>query len=144
MDDFLFVVLCPILSLNVLNVLVPKGLHLMCFYLGLKRAWRLYEGSNFLLILLTARKELLQTLEMCGFKYQEFLLSPTCVSTKIALLLFNCSNCAELKNFWKWSIVLERTVMTRTEDRLLKEKAWVLISHLCTGVIILLLLLFRS
>ncbi|KFO89294.1 tRNA (cytosine(38)-C(5))-methyltransferase, partial [Buceros rhinoceros silvestris] len=27
----------------------------------------------------SARNELLQTLEMCGFKYQEFLLSPTCL-----------------------------------------------------------------
>ncbi|XP_074721339.1 tRNA (cytosine(38)-C(5))-methyltransferase isoform X6 [Strix uralensis] len=30
----------------------------------------------------SARNELLQTLETCGFKYQEFLLSPTCILTR--------------------------------------------------------------
>ncbi|NXT14361.1 TRDMT methyltransferase, partial [Prunella fulvescens] len=38
---------------------------------------RLCEGSNIFLI--PFRNELLQTLATCGFKYQEFLLSPTCL-----------------------------------------------------------------
>ncbi|KAM6339081.1 tRNA (cytosine(38)-C(5))-methyltransferase isoform 3-T3 [Podargus strigoides] len=31
----------------------------------------------------SARNELLRTLETCGFKYQEFLLSPTCILTRL-------------------------------------------------------------
>lgn len=33
MDDFISGIICPVLSLNVLNVLVLKVLHLMYFYL---------------------------------------------------------------------------------------------------------------
>lgn len=82
MDD-VSIICCPVISMN-----GKYGVEFnLCFFRIKKEAKRLCEGSNCFLI--SFRNELLQTLATCGFKYQEFLLSPTCVSSKDPLILFN-------------------------------------------------------
>ena len=59
-----------------------------------------YRVKAFFLTLCLFRDLLIQTIENCGFQYQEFLLSPTSVSTTIINL--NKFSQRELDSIKKW------------------------------------------